>query len=125
MMRRSVMVLPVDNSVGLTVARALGREGVPVIGVSFSADGFGLRSRYLTARHVIDGPPASRVPALLELVEAARPDFLMVQGESLMSAINARRVEFEQFTRPLFATQDVLDNAFDKSKTLDIARSLG
>lgn len=123
--RPSVMVLPVDNTVGLTIARGLGREGVPVIGVSFSRDGFGLRSRYLAEGHVLADPPESRMDGLLKLVETTRPDFLMVHGEATMSAINARRAEFEKFTRPLFAPQNVLDRAFDKAKTLAMARDLG
>jgi predicted ATP-grasp superfamily ATP-dependent carboligase len=125
MRRPSVLVLPVDNSVGLTVSRALGREGVPVVGVSFSPDGFGLRSRYLAGRHVLAGPPEARIDALLGLVEVLRPDFLMAHGEALLAGINARRGEFERFTRPLFATQDVLDRAFNKSRTLGFADRLG
>jgi predicted ATP-grasp superfamily ATP-dependent carboligase len=119
------MVMPVDNSVGLTVARALGREGVPVIGVSYTANGYGLRSRYLTERHVLAQPPDSRIDALLKLVESRKPDFLMVHGEANLRGINARRTEFERYTRPLFAPQNVLDRAFDKSQTLEIARRLG
>lgn len=116
--------MPVDSSVGLTVARALGREGVPVIGVSYSADGFGLRSRYLVERHILREPPESRIDALLKLVEQSRPNFLMVHGEANLVGINARRAEFEQFTRPLFAVQNVLDRAFNKARTLEIAARL-
>src|SRR3954454_1975237 len=79
--RPSVLVMPVDNSVGLTVARALGREGVPVIGVSYSPDGFGLRSRYLVERHILGEPPKSTIDALLKLIKQSQPNFLMVHGE--------------------------------------------
>jgi predicted ATP-grasp superfamily ATP-dependent carboligase len=119
------MVVPVDSSVGLTVARALGREDVPVVGVSFTPDAYGLRSRYLAERHVLTDPPESRFDALLKLVESSRPDFLMVHGESNLSGINAQRAAFEKFTRPLFPEQEILDRAFDKSRTLEIARSIG
>jgi predicted ATP-grasp superfamily ATP-dependent carboligase len=125
MMRPSVLVLPVDNSVGLTVARALGREGVPVTGVSFSANGFGLASRYLTDRRVIAGPPETRIGALLTIVEETSPAFLMAHGEANMAGINARRREFERCTKLLFAPQAVLARAFDKATTLRMAEDLG
>jgi D-aspartate ligase len=38
---------------GLAVTRSLGRRGIPVTGISWSAHEFGLRSRYLRERHLV------------------------------------------------------------------------
>jgi D-aspartate ligase len=38
---------------GLAVARSLGRDGVPVSGISWNPHEFGLKSRYLDQRHVV------------------------------------------------------------------------
>ena len=69
--------------------------------------------------------PAEQVEGLLAVVRERRPAFLMAVSEYLLTAINARRAEFEQYTRPLFAPQHILEQAFDKSCTLQIAESLG
>ena len=44
---------------GLAVTRSLGRAGVPVVGVAWSPHDFGLRSRYLTAKHLVEGDRAA------------------------------------------------------------------
>ena len=38
---------------GLAVTRSLGRAGIPVTGISWSAHEFGLKSRYLSKRHLV------------------------------------------------------------------------
>ena len=126
MSKPTVMVLQADGTIGLTVARALGREGVPVIGVGFQEDGFGLRSRYLVDRHVIQATPREKmVQQLLDLVRTVRPDFLMGVSEWVLTALNERRDEFSPYTRFLFPGQEVLNRAFNKAQTLSIAAALG
>ncbi|HET9324324.1 MAG TPA: hypothetical protein VFO03_10615 [Gaiellaceae bacterium] len=44
---------------GLAVTRSLGRAGIPVVGVAWSPQDFGLRSRYLTAKHLVEGDRAA------------------------------------------------------------------
>jgi predicted ATP-grasp superfamily ATP-dependent carboligase len=61
----------------------------------------------------------------LAVVRRARPDFLMAAGEHHLTALNARREEFERHTRLLFAPQAILDQAFDKARTLALAAALG
>jgi D-aspartate ligase len=54
---------------GLAVTRSLGRAGIPVVGVAWSPHDFGLRSRYLTAKHLVEGDRAA-----LEAVHAEAAD---------------------------------------------------
>ncbi|HEY7706541.1 MAG TPA: hypothetical protein VH968_05175 [Gaiellaceae bacterium] len=44
---------------GLAVTRSLGRKGVPVVGVAWNPHDFGLRSRYLAAKHLVEGDRAA------------------------------------------------------------------
>src|ERR1022692_627613 len=126
MKQPSVLVLQVDGHMGLTVARGLGREGVPVIGVSLAEDGFGLRSRYLTeGRTITYSHEGELLEKLLGLVKEIRPDFLIAISEWILTALNSRREEFQQYTRFLFAPQEILRRAFDKAETLAIAERLG
>jgi predicted ATP-grasp superfamily ATP-dependent carboligase len=120
----TVLVLPVDSSVGLTVARALGRQGVRVVGVSFTKGAYGLKSRYISRGYVIDCRKEERASRLLDILQIERPAFLMAHGEDNLRALNTVRAEAEKYTRLLFPPQVVLDRAFDKSQTLAIAKSL-
>jgi D-aspartate ligase len=54
---------------GLSIVRSLGRAGIPVEGVALSGHEFGLRSRYLRRRAVVDGNDD-----LLEALRAASRD---------------------------------------------------
>ena len=122
----SVLVLQVNTHIGLTIVRALGRKGVPVIGVSLAENGFGLRSRYLKeGRTVTYSCEAELIENLFNLVKEVRPGFLIGVSEWLLTALNAKRKEFEQYTRFLFAPQETLDRAFDKGQTLAIAEKIG
>ena len=68
---RPVVILGLQPA-GLALARSLGRRGIRVIGVALERADFGLRSRYLAARHlVLDPEPDSPV---LEIVRAAAAD---------------------------------------------------
>ena len=59
---------------GLAVARSLGRAGVDVSGVALAGREFGLRSRYLTRRHVAEGDGQARDEAVLAWLRALARD---------------------------------------------------
>jgi predicted ATP-grasp superfamily ATP-dependent carboligase len=60
----------------------------------------------------------------MELIGLAKPDFVMAVSEPLMRQLNEHRSQLPGKTQLLFAEQNVLDRAFDKSTALSIARSL-
>jgi predicted ATP-grasp superfamily ATP-dependent carboligase len=64
---------------GLSFARSLGRRGVPVTGIALERGDFGLRSRYLRARHlVLDRDRDRRDERLLAILREAASDGLLV-----------------------------------------------
>lgn len=121
-----VLVLQVDNHIGLTVARALGRQGVSCLGVSYKGKAFGCYSRYLQGYATCQPADAEDMIAVtMELIALAKPDFVMAVSESLMKQLNEHRFRLPEKTQLLFAEQSILDQAFDKSRALSIAKSLG
>jgi predicted ATP-grasp superfamily ATP-dependent carboligase len=121
-----VLVLQVDNHIGLTVARALGREGVSCLGVSYKGKAFGCYSRYLQGYATCQpGDAEEMIAVTMELIALAKPDFVMAVSESLMKQLNEHRSELPEKTQLLFAEQSILDQAFDKSRALAIAKHLG
>lgn len=120
-----VLVLQVDNHIGLTVARALGREGISCIGVSYNGKAFGCYSRYLQGYAVCRPANADEMIAVtMELIALAKPNFVMAVSESLMKQLNEQRARLPEKTELLFAEQAILDHAFDKSRTLAMADRL-
>jgi D-aspartate ligase len=71
---------------GLAVTRSLGRAGIPVTGIAWNPHDFGLKSRYLSKRHLV--PPDSE--AVLDAVRAEdeRPVFFPERDEHVEWALN-------------------------------------
>lgn len=44
---------------GLAVTRSLGRAGIPVVGIAWNPHDFGLKSRYLAGKHLVEGDRAA------------------------------------------------------------------
>jgi predicted ATP-grasp superfamily ATP-dependent carboligase len=121
-----VLVLQIDNHIGLTVARALGREGVSCIGVSYNGKAFGCYSRYLEGYAVCrPANPGEMIVVTMDLIALAKPNFVMAVSESLMKQLNQQRARLPEKTELLFAEQHILDQAFDKSRALGLAQRLG
>jgi D-aspartate ligase len=72
--KRRAVVLGLQPA-GLAVARSLGRKGVPVTGVALERADFGLRSRYVEARHlVLEADRERRDERLLSILRASASD---------------------------------------------------
>jgi D-aspartate ligase len=72
--KRPAVVLGLQPA-GLALARSLGRHGVAVTGVALERADFGLRSRYLNARHlVLDREGERRDERLLAILRSVAPD---------------------------------------------------
>ena len=71
---------------GLAVTRSLGRAGIPVTGIAWNPHDFGLKSRYLSKRHLVR--PDSE--AVLDAVRAEdeRPVFFPERDEHVEWALN-------------------------------------
>jgi D-aspartate ligase len=69
---------------GLAVARSLGRDGVPVTGISWNPHEFGLKSRYLDRRHVVPfGDGQAVLAALQEEAHGDRVVFFPERDENV------------------------------------------
>jgi predicted ATP-grasp superfamily ATP-dependent carboligase len=69
---------------GLSLARALGRAGVHVTGIASDPKDFGLRSRYLAARHLTDEEDDERTLSLLrDAAGAGRPILFPERDENV------------------------------------------
>ena len=121
-----VLVLELESHMALTFVRALGREGVACLGVSYEGVSFGCRSKYLRGYAAwVPRNGEELIDRTLELIRLARPDFVMAATETIMTLLNARRELLPPETKLLFAKQEVLDRAFDKSVSLRAADALG
>ncbi len=69
---------------GLALARSLGRSGVPVTGIAYEPNDFGLRSRHLT-RRIAAAPDRDELllAALREAAQVARPVLFPERDESV------------------------------------------
>ena len=74
---------------GLAVARSLGRDGVPVTGISWNPHEFGLKSRYLDRRHVVPfGDGEAVLGALREEARGDRVVFFPERDENVEFALD-------------------------------------
>ena len=121
-----VLVLELESHMALTFVRALGREGIACLGVSYEGVSFGCRSKYLRGYAAwVPRDGEELIAGTLELIRLARPDFVMAATETVMTLLNACRELLPPETKLLFAEQAVLDRAFDKSVSLRAAEALG
>ncbi len=120
-----VLLINANNNVALTIARALGRQGVPVDGVGWPDGGVGLRSRYVGRRYWINGYKELTPRRLRQILAETKAAFIMAMGEDVLSHLNSMRDSIAEEAKCLFPEQQILDRAFDKSLTLRIARQVG
>ena len=118
---RPVAVIGPDSPIGLTVVRELGEHGLPVLVLSRSPDSLARYSRHATSFDLIDGPLADCLPDIV-----ARHRLL-----AILAISEHHLVELAQIKGTLGDTQvlcpdpDKLAVVLDKSRTLEIADSLG
>lgn len=120
---RPVIVLGVDTAIGLTVMRELGQHGVPVIAVGRSDNAIGRSSRY--ARQFFVRPKgvtlAEWLPGIIR--ETGAGALLAVSEGDLLDL--AGRPAMIEGCRILTPRRAQLDIVLDKTRTLEVARTLG
>ena len=73
---------------GLTVARSLGRAGVPVTGIAYEPTDFGVRSRHLRRRAVAAGNAEIVLRELREAARLGRPILVPERDESVQLVLD-------------------------------------
>jgi len=103
---------------GLAVARSLGRQGVPVVGLDDERGGLGQSSRHLAGLGLVPSPTDDEALAghLLELGPsfASRP-VLIPTNDDWVLALAKHRDRLEQHYRYPFAPYDVVRQALSKT----------
>jgi D-aspartate ligase len=117
--------------IGLAVARALGREGIPVYGFDvsppFRRPAFS--SRFCTAAFV-SPDPLEDAPGLLQLLarEAARQDekpVLFFTDDPFVEFVGRNRAALAEHFRFAFPPAEMFGALLDKRKQLDLAQRVG
>jgi len=120
-----VLLVNANNNVALTVTRALGRRGVPVVGVGWDDGGVGMASRYLVGRFWLDDYQALTAEVLLRTLKESDARYVMAMGEDVLTHLNSLRALMPPYIKFLFPEASVLARAIDKSLTIRYARAVG
>lgn len=118
------VVLDIDTPIGLTVIRALGSQGVPVIGIGYSATALGMSSRYLTRGLVRAATPAGLIRQLLKLSSELGEACLFASSETDIVFLNRYRDRLGGF-KLMFADERRMTSVLDKARTYAAAARVG
>lgn len=114
---------------GLAVARALGRRGVPVIGLDRDKDGVGLFSRYTTVAGALPSPLDDEDAFVARLVQIGRGlnkrAVLFPANDEWVLGVGRRRAELEEFYHIPWADEQTVTRILDKATLYDEAEKLG
>ncbi len=122
MTKPSIVVIPANNNISLTVVRSLARAGYHVI--AFASDaGVAPLSRHCHETVRLTGAPLA--DQLLAFVERRPGTFVVGLGELEIQALNLRREALAAHATLLFPSEAQFMLALDKPRTLEIARSVG
>jgi D-aspartate ligase len=114
---------------GLGIARSLGREGIPVIGVDYPRVYTpGRQSRYCTSFQASDPTrePRLLLNFLIELAEQLpEKAILFPAAEPYVLFMSKFRNELRSYFQFSIPSQDIIDAIIDKRKQYSLARNLG
>jgi len=122
------LVLDLDTRAGLSITRALARQGLRVDVAAQDAHASGFRTRYAAERHVLPRAAASfdgYVEALLAALRASPADATIPSIDASVEALHRNRSALAGLTAPALGSHEAVDVALDKDRTLAVARSLG
>lgn len=123
----AAVVLQASGPNGLTIVRALGRNGVPVVACDADRGAIGLRSRHAHPQLTPDplADPDGFVDALLDLGRTLGRAVLFPTHDETLTAIGPREREVERlFARP-WSPWDVQERVMDKGHQHAVAREIG
>jgi protein-tyrosine-phosphatase/predicted ATP-grasp superfamily ATP-dependent carboligase len=127
-MSRKVLVLGCDSRSGLAVVRSLGRQGIEVHVGWHQPNSIALYSRYVSKVHTLaEYSEADRgwLGALTRLLEAERFDLVIPTTDESMLPVVRERLQLEKLVKLAIPSEHAFLAAYVKSKTAELARSLG
>ena len=126
--KHKVLVLGHDTRAFLSVIRSLGRAGIEVHVAWFEEGAPALRSRYVTKAHRVPGYVQGGTEwkdALEALMRREGFDLVIPCDDQRGLPLAAHRAELERWGRLWLPHPEALAVLSDKTKTTDLARSLG
>lgn len=125
----SVLVLDAFGNHALAVVRSLGQRGISVAAADSMRFGKSFFSRYCAKRALYTSPThgvREFQTDLCSILDRVKPTVLMPMTEGTLMALLVNRKEIES-RAPLapIPSEDSIRVAFDKNKTVQLARSLG
>lgn len=122
-----VLVTDTGRGSAISIIRALGRNGCSVIAADSSSESLGFRSRYTSQVLVYPDPqqePERFRDTLLQTVRQDRVDLVIPVTDFAMQPLARSRDTFEPYTRLAIPSNQSLEVASDKQKTVLLARKL-
>jgi len=124
----SALITDIDRRKALPIIRSLGRKGVRVIGISFNHFPMGAFSKY--CKKVYLCPDYRKTPDLFlkkleEICKKEKPDVFYPIEDVVLSLCVRHPDSWKPYTRAVVPNASVLEQAYDKWKTIQFARQLG
>lgn len=125
-MSRPAVILGLQPA-GLALARSLGRRGLMVTGVALERADFGLRSRYLAARHLVLGDDRDeRILGILRETASDGPVVLFAERDEHVDFVLRRWEELRELaTVPLPDDRAAVEALRDKRRLAEVATAAG
>lgn len=124
----TALITDIERRKALPIIRALGREGVRVIGLSRERHPLGQYSRYCdnVIRSVnCEEQPERFIDELLRACEDERPDVLYPLEDTTLELCVQNRKRWDGLIGALVPTADALECAYDKWETIQVAARSG
>ncbi|HET9251872.1 MAG TPA: ATP-grasp domain-containing protein [Candidatus Eisenbacteria bacterium] len=125
----TVLVTDADRGSALAIIRSLGRRGWNVIAAGEDPSCIGFRSRHVSERLVVPSParePQGFVERVLEAVSRRGVELIVPVTDEVILPLHEARARFNGRTRLAIPEDaDALRAVMDKSRTLELAESLG
>lgn len=124
----SALITDIDRRKALPIIRSLGRAGVRIIGISYNRFPMGAFSKY--CKKVYLCPDYRKTPDLFlkkleEICKSEKPDVFYPIEDVVLSLCVQHPDSWASYTRAVVPTASVLEEAYDKWKTIQFARQLG
>lgn len=124
----TVLVTDAGRGSAICVIRSLGRAGYRVLAVDDQPTSLGFRSRYVQRSFVVPAPrehPDAFVAAMQRIVMQEKVDLVVPVTDLAIQPLAAARRSFAAKTRIAMPDDAALHLVTNKSKTLELATSLG
>jgi predicted ATP-grasp superfamily ATP-dependent carboligase len=124
----TALVTDVDRRKSLPIIQALGRAGVKVIGLSYSRLPLGWFSKYCNRVYRVPDyrtEPDRFLDELERVCEAEKPHVLYPIEDQVIALCAKHRDRWQPHTKALISDSEALEQAYDKWKTICVAKRLG